>query len=280
MKSYFEGWYFKHQNDADVLAVIPGRTADSAFIQVITRKRSYNFTYPVSQYHKGADVRVGSSVFSREGIYLDIDQGGIIMRGEAAYKNCTPSKRDIMGPFRFLPMECRHGIVSLCHRVDGDFSIDGESLGFSGGSGYIEKDSGTSFPESYVWLQLGDAKERYCVMVSAATVPFCGIKFLGIIATVLFEGVEYRLCTYNGARASALCGSKLIISAPGLCLEAEMSEKESFELYAPQKGAMSRKIKESAVSKARVRFYADKHRLFDITSELAGYEFVEAPELL
>ena len=40
MKPYYEGWYMKQQQGEDVLAVIPGRAQDSAFIQVVSNRGS------------------------------------------------------------------------------------------------------------------------------------------------------------------------------------------------------------------------------------------------
>ena len=36
MRPYYEGWYMKQQQGGDILAVIPGRAQDEAFIQVVT----------------------------------------------------------------------------------------------------------------------------------------------------------------------------------------------------------------------------------------------------
>ena len=49
MKPYYEGWYMKQQQGEDVLAVIPGRAQDSAFIQVVSNRGSRFLPYPLER---------------------------------------------------------------------------------------------------------------------------------------------------------------------------------------------------------------------------------------
>ena len=50
MKPYYEGWYMKQQQGEDVLAVIPGRAQDSAFIQVVSNRGSRFLPYPLEAF--------------------------------------------------------------------------------------------------------------------------------------------------------------------------------------------------------------------------------------
>ena len=133
----FEGWYFKQQANGRTLALIPGRSRDTAFIQVVTDDRVWHVGYPLSDYHKGNIVTIAGNRFTRDGIRLNIHGEGLNLAGELAYTNLTPLKSDIMGPFRFFPMECRHSVISMGHRVVGDLNLNGEPLNFKG-RGYIE----------------------------------------------------------------------------------------------------------------------------------------------
>jgi tocopherol cyclase len=46
-----------------------------------------------------------------------------------------------MGSFSFLPlMECRHGLISINHRIEGSFEQDGLKVDMERGRGIIEKD--------------------------------------------------------------------------------------------------------------------------------------------
>lgn len=149
----FEGWYYKHQKGGRVLALIPGRAQSGAFVQMMTDAGSRTFDVP-SLSVRGDTVRAGNCAFSPRGCFVDLPG----VQGEIAYGGLSPLRGDIMGPFRFAPgMECRHGVISMAHTLAGSVRVDGETLDFDGGTGYIEKDSGTSFPR------------RFCCGCSATT---------------------------------------------------------------------------------------------------------------
>lgn len=105
-----------------------------------------------------------------------------------------------MGLFRLLPrMECNHEIISMYHGVQGSLILNGKTLTFDDGIGYIEKDWGHSFPKSYVWLQCNSfMKEKCSIIVSVAEIPYLGMNFKGCICAIHYKGIEYRLVTYLG----------------------------------------------------------------------------------
>lgn len=106
-RSYFEGWYFKQQAGGRTLAVIPGisMAADgskTAFIQVITESASHFVAYPFSAFEARRSplgVRIGQSVFTAEGLFLDIREPDLTLRGKLHYGELTPLESDIMGRF-------------------------------------------------------------------------------------------------------------------------------------------------------------------------------------
>ena len=54
-RSYFEGWYFRNQNETEVISLIPAIHIDdkgqkSASIQVIMNTASDNITYPFDYF--------------------------------------------------------------------------------------------------------------------------------------------------------------------------------------------------------------------------------------
>lgn len=137
----FEGWYFKHQKGDDVLAFIPGMAESGAFIQMLSTGGSRQFEVPDLRVRDGV-IYAGDCEFSRRGCRISLPG----VSGEIVYGALTPLSSDIMGPFRFLPMECRHGVISMAHSLGGSVSVDVVVHSFDGGVGYIEKDSGRSFP--------------------------------------------------------------------------------------------------------------------------------------
>ena len=269
-RNTFEGWYFKHQCGRDMIAFIPGRAESGAFIQVISPGGSRQFTVPELSVG-GGTIYAGNSLFSKDGCQIELP--GI--NGEITYAGIRPLRTDIMGPFRFFPMECRHGVISMAHSLNGSLTIDGERHCFDGGIGYIEKDSGKSFPSSYMWLQCNSFTEPCSVMVSVANIPFCGTSFRGCICAVVYGDREYRLATYNGVRIHAAEPDRVCLSQGKLLLNIEINPSHNgHPLRSPVNGKMSGTIRESSNADIRVRLLERGKPVFDLCSDNAAYEFV------
>ena len=80
-KSYFEGWYFRNQNDNEVISFIPAFHIDdngdkSTSIQVITNNFSNQIAYSIDAFAvsaKGFGIRIGKNIFTDKGILVDIE---------------------------------------------------------------------------------------------------------------------------------------------------------------------------------------------------------------
>ena len=154
----FEGWYFKHQKGDDMVAFIPGRAESGAFVQMISQEGARQFAIEDFSVRHGV-IRADKCWFTRHGCRIELPG----VRGKIDYGPFTPLAGDIMGPFRFFPMQCRHGVLSMSHSLRGSVAIDGQLHCFDGGVGYTEKDSGTSFPRSYLWMQCNDFPRHICL---------------------------------------------------------------------------------------------------------------------
>jgi hypothetical protein len=279
-KPYFEGWYYKQQAGGKTLAVIPGRADGGAFIQVVTETASYHIEYPLAAYklmrRKAFNkfiLQIGDNYFSHSGIRLNISQHDISLSGELKYRNLTPLNGDIMGPFRLFPMECRHEVISMKHHVSGEIILNGESLCFHDGTGYLEADSGHSFPESYTWAHSNHFKANCSIMAAIAKIPFCGFRFIGCICVVWLNGKEYRLATYKGVKILR-CEHNLIELKQGKYhLVIASGQKNAHQLAAPKAGVMSRFIKESASCPAVFVFKINHEVVFSSESKNTSYEY-------
>jgi hypothetical protein len=271
LKKGFEGWYFKHQKEGETVAFIPGHAESGAFIQMINSRGSRHFDVESLTVQHGV-IRADSCLFSRKGVIIDLP--GI--NGKIDYGRVSPLSSDIMGPFKFLPMECRHGIISMHHTLKGSLSIDGASTDFTGGNGYIEKDSGTSFPRSYLWLQCNDFPAKCSVMLSIAHIPFAGLSFTGCICAIIYEGKEYRLATYNGVRIKRWDSEHIRLTQGRLTLEADISSQaEGYALRSPIEGQMSGTIRESSNVRLHLRLWDRDKKLIDQISPYAAFEYVK-----
>lgn len=281
---YFEGWYLKCQTKAgEALALIPALHIDaagrrSASLQVVTVDSAWQLDFPCEAFEASREafsVRLGKSVFSSEGVTLDVDASGLILRGRLDFGPFTPLASDIMGPFRlFGGMECAHGVVSMAHSLSGQVMLNGDTLDFDGGLGYIETDRGRSFPSAYLWTQcLWAQPQPVSLMLAVATIPLPVVRFTGCIGAICCGGREFRLATYRGARAERWSEDGAVIRQGRFRLEIDVLSAHGLPLRAPVQGLMTRTIRESLCAKVRYRFYIQNRLLFDHTDERASFEF-------
>lgn len=256
MQGYFAGRYYKHQKDGTTICFIIGKADSGPFLQIITN----------DQILQTDDVR--NCRVSSRGLAVNLPR----IRGKVAYGPLTPIRSDIMGPFRFLPMQCRHEVVSMGHRLTGGFLIDGKWMDLTGGLGYIEGDRGCSFPREYLWLHCNDFPKALSIMASVADIPLCGLHFMGCICVVMYQGTEYRLATYHGVKILAASKRQLILKQGPLRLEVIVDASHAQPLRAPESGHMTQTIHESNCAAARFRFWDGQHLLFDETSRNCSFE--------
>ncbi|MHB1314296.1 MAG: tocopherol cyclase family protein [Christensenellales bacterium] len=302
-RKYFEGWYFKliDQQRNTVLAVIPGVSIEKsredahAFIQVIDGIKGVTayFRFPFDDFKSEKNafrLRIGENEFSDRGIRLCLNQGNMKISGELFFTELVKYPKSffspgIMGPFSFIPyMECYHGIVNMSHKINGFLNIDGAVRDMTGGEGYIEKDWGSSFPDTWIWVQANHFKTPgTSFMFSVARIPWLGRSFTGLICFLQTKNGFYKFATYNGSRLQA------VKTGDGKLEAAVCNGKYSLEfsavyskggiLKAPKNGLMSRKIEESIDADVSVHL-ARKHggTVFKDTSHWGGIEIAGSLE--
>ena len=303
-RPYFEGWYFKHVSEKTgfSLAVIPGvyrsrkKSEDHCFIQVLHNNDSYYIKYPIEEFKFNTnefEINIGGSFFSLSNIILDIFSDEISVKAKIAYSNQTPLKTStlspsIMGPFSFFPgMQCNHGVLSLNHDAGGIIIINGVEQDVSGLSGYIEKDWGEAFPDSWLWLQCNGTSKKYgnySCMCSYASIPYAFLNFKGLIALVMYEGMQHRFATYNFSRVTRLVknGRNVEITIKKFNLELiikAVSPKASV-LKAPAAEGMARDIRESLNAEINVSLKKRGKVIFEQTHSMGGLEISEIDSII
>jgi len=315
-RRYFEGWYFKQVSAdfSEAWAFIPGISrGESAgegysFVKAIEggTGRSWWFEYPLGAFQassRSLDIRVGMSRFSAAGISLDLKGEGSAFRGELEYGEFKVPplhalSPGVMGPFSFLPfMQCRHGLVSIDHRVEGGFDIDGRRVDISGGRGsasgrgYIEKDWGSSMPSSWIWMQSNNFPERGdSFMLSIADIPWMGSSFTGFLCVgalgrrASLGGRFLREATYTGARIEDFSMDdatlSLAIVRGSSRIEVRAGRSRGGLLRAPVQGILSRRIVESGDASISLRWTRGDELLFEGEARAAGLELVGDPAAL
>ena len=266
----FRGWYYKQRAGDYMLAFIPGQASDGAFVQMIDPTGTRHFPMP-DFYAEGDTVRTGDCVFSPGGVRVSLPG----VEGLLRYERLTPLPSDIMGPFSHLPMQCRHGVVSMSHLVSGQVTVDGQVHTFDRASGYCEKDAGRSFPRSYLWLQCNDFPAPVSLMLALAHIPFLAASFTGCLAVVMLDGREYRFATYRGVRIETYTARHVRLRQGRLLLDAEFSPRGTgHELRAPVRGTMAGRIRESCDADLHLRLSEGGVLLLDTASARATCELV------
>lgn len=297
-QNYFEGWYFKHvsANKEDVWSFIPGISLSSqgrhAFIQVLNGRtgKSNVFEYGVEKFTasgKVLNVHIGKSHFSTEGVSLEMQNESSKIDGKISYDSIEQYPRTlinpgIMGWYSFVPfMECKHGVVSMWHKLSGGFQIDDQYVDFDGGTGYIEKDWGSSFPESWIWLHCNTFNSTQTSFTfSVAKIPWMGSFFIGFISFLSLEGRFINLSTWSKARIEKLEYKdnrlNIRIVNKSYLLEVEAIYSQAGPLKAPLQGSMTRIIKETVDATIELKLSNRFGKiLFHDKGTRAGMELIE-----
>lgn len=309
---FFEGWYFKLVDATETrrYAVIPGVFMGAepgsahCFVQTLdgmTGRSTYH-RYPYEAFRAAADefdVWVGPNHFRAGSILLDIDAPERRMRGALRFAGRTPwpvtlLSPGVMGWYAYAPfMECYHGVVSLDHRIEGYLEVDGQTLDFRGGRGYIEKDWGQAFPKAWVWMQANhfDATGT-SLTASVAVIPWLGRAFNGHLAGLWHGGRLYRFATYTGATLEHLDVRDDRVT---LRIADRLGRQESYRLeivarrglagrlHSPERTAMLQRVLESLTATIDVRLVEQGPRervVFEGTGRCAGLEVVGPVDLL
>ncbi len=297
-RNFFEGWYFKFVDGPEqhVHAVIPGvflgkdRSASHAFVQVLDGLSGHStyHRYPLDHFaasEQEFDVRVGPNQFRVDGFSIDIADPDRTLRGSLQFDGITPwpvttFSPGIMGPYAFAPfMECYHGVLGFDHAVRGSLSVNGETVNFAGGRGYLEKDWGRAFPQAWIWGQSNHfERPGTSITISVATIPWLGRSFRGFIVGLWHDRQLYRFTKYNGAKIVSLrlTDTQVILHLANrthrLMLEAARSEGGL--LHAPYRIDMLQRVTESLTATIAVRLLELKSErvLFEGLGRHAGLE--------
>ena len=298
---FFEGWYFKliDAQEETAWAVIPGiyrdeqANLDQAFVMVLDGRaqRVAYHRYPVSSFAAARDsfhIQVGPNVFAADYLTLNLPQ----MAGHVTFSGRTPwpvswQAPGIMGWYAWFPMECYHGVVSLDHTLAGKLLIGEETIDFSGGRGYIEKDWGRNFPQTWIWIQANLFAQRgVSLTASIARIPFYGRVFPGFIIGLLLDGRLVRFTTYLGAKLHEVrvTGDQVRIVVHNKEMELQITAVRGATalLHAPTPGqGMIPRVKESVAAAVQVRLSEIGGRvIFAGESHLGGMEIEGDTQIL
>ncbi|WP_423189394.1 tocopherol cyclase family protein [Alkalibacterium sp. f15] len=295
---YFEGWYVK-TSDAKQnfsLALIPGIALfdeEESFVQYNLfykgKSLSGKITFPLEAFEVVAapySILMPLFVLSETGvkahlvdddtdILIDLEFGDFLRLKQDRY---SPS---IMGPFEYIKMPCSHDVVSMRHDVKGTVVIDGETVKIDEGTGYIEKDRGSTFPSQYVWAQSNQFKEndKSSLFLSVADIDLKINHFTGTIAVFHDGATEHRFATYLGSKAEVIVnddqlGYTVKLTGQNKSLIVEVSLLNGNDLIAPMDDEMDYTIKETVKADITLTFKEKNKNPLHLSSEHGAAERV------
>ena len=266
-----------------------------AFVQLVRPGGSSRyFAAPAEAFTFSRDrfsIAVGTSSFSASGLELDLHDEQGAVSGAVRFGPWSPwpvraLSPGVMGWYRFVPgMECYHGVLSMDHALSGTLVVDGETLSFDGGRGYVEKDWGRSFPSSWIWAQSNHfSREGVSVSASIARVPWMTGAFTGSIAGLLLDGELHRFATYTGARLACLetrpGEADVVLRDARSELELHVHGAATAPLKAPSLGSMEARADEALGAKVHVTLRTmaggRASTVFDAEGASAGVEIMNA----
>lgn len=273
--NYFEGWYYKiiDKSFDNIWAIIPGIAISNekahSFIQVNEAKNVQTrfLTFPRQAFtfsEKDFDINIEDNNFNKFGFDINLTSTNYTLEGRVEFTENLTFPRSltspgIMGPYSFVPfMECHHGIINIHSKLKGGLKFNNRYIDFSDGYGYLEKDWGSSFPHSWIWMQSNNfSDEGVSLMFSIAAIPWLHREFDGLIAFLKVGNSFYRFATYTGAKIKQLTKNKeninIVVEDAKYFLSMEVWESEGGTLKAPKKGLMEVNINESITSRVKVK---------------------------
>jgi hypothetical protein len=292
-RPFFEGWYFKVIDDLgnNTWAIIPGifrdhnPQRDEAFVMVLDGRLNevFYFNYPVSEFAAGIkrfNLRIGPNFFATHFLTLNLPN----LHGHLTFHRLTPwpvswRAPGIMGWYGWFPMECYHGVLSMDHEVSGFLEDSKQRIDFDSGRGYIEKDWGRNFPQTWIWLQANRFdKQGVSLTASIARIPFYRRVFPGFIIGLLLDGRLFQFATYLGSTMEEVTLEdrkvRIVVHGKEAILEINGAQGRTTLLRAPAPGqGMVPRVNESVDAIVHIRL-KDRRGviLYEGESSQAGME--------
>ena len=264
--NYFEGWYYKLVDVKNniALAVIPGISLNNqdphAFIQVIdgVQCKSTYHRFPINAF-KNSDtahyVNVDNNIFSEDMMSLNLKE----IQCELALSSWTKLsykwyRPGIMGCYAYIPtMQCYHGLGSMNHNIVGSLKLYDQSYELQSAKGYIEKDWGSSFPKSWIWIQCNSfsGAPDLSVFASIAHIPWMKAHFIGFLGAIYINEKIEIFSTYTGARRKTIITEKQVTieyQNKSNFLKIEATKAPGADLLSPISGEMRGKVNDDGHS--------------------------------
>jgi len=299
-KNYFEGWYFKLVNQAKdrSFAFIPGiffsprQKHQHAFIQLVDgMKKTYSYErFSVQDFAASRtkfSIAIAKNTFSLDGISFNLVQARTELKGEVVFKNHLYWPDSFLNPgsmgfYNYLPkMQCYSQVCAMDFDLQGSLELNGEIIDFDGGRGYIEKNWGSAFPYSWIWIQCNHFQtERAALSCSLGHIPFPLSSFRGFLVGLYVNAKFYEFTTMNRSKVEVIqkgtdVTMRLKNRRYSLTIECETSNEDFILLNGPRGDQMVPLVQENLQGLVHVVLEDNLKRkvIFDAKGSCAGVEY-------
>jgi hypothetical protein len=300
-KKSFEGWYFKviDRSLTNAYAFIPGIFLDTtgdnshSFLQVLCGScGSFNYIqFPTEAFHYDKDkfkVHIGENHFSSQSFSISVDEPSLSISGILFFKDTKKWPASIINPgsmgfYNYLPfMQCYTQVCIMNGTLEGSLIINGRETDFTGGSIYVEKNWGKSFPQSWIWVQSNSFYiEGACLTCSLGYIPFPFRSFRGFLIGFHYNGSFYSFTTINRSKLRVIDknGHDVVITASNyhnsINIETSTDADKFILCKGPSTSGMSSMVKETLSGEIKVNLWDIKNcnSIFSGTGKLAGIEY-------
>lgn len=271
-KNFFQIWYFKQQCKNLTISFMPGVVMSKdgekkAFIKVYYKQENIYLEYPFSDFSfKDGKIKIDKNEFSEGEIKIDITSEKLKIKGKIFFSRVISLKKKQISSLKVIKsIQSTHEIISVRHYLNGSLCINNTAVNFIDGIGYLESVFGKKISKDGIWFQCSD-KYNYSIMVSIEPIKKMGIKFLGCVAFVYCNGMEYKFSTFRGCKIITYNDENLIIKQGGYYLKIIFNEKEHIK-------AVENKREDLLSGKAAVLFKIRKRRIFQYNSDKCSYKY-------
>jgi hypothetical protein len=254
---YFEGWFqkvYSKKHKSSFIIIYGYATRNSydtfGFIQVLIPNENIKILYfPKSEISCDPNrhiIRMGNNMLTTE--LIRINSSNLNIHLNLSNNQPIQTFKNSMGYTYFIPnLPCYHSVMNSSHVVAGKIFYNDVRYTLDNEIGYLEKNWGTSFPETYFWLHAVDPTDRQVsLLFSRAEIKWLGQKFIKHIGHFHFDGKEIDLRDLKHFSYSSFMPSPenqiLRITSKAISLEISILYRKKVKFKGPKEGQLSRDI--------------------------------------
>ncbi len=254
---YFEGWFqkvYSKQHNASFIFIYGYATHNSkdkfGFLQVLIPNQPPEIVY-FSKDEVSCDIEhhtfgLGNNLLTAELIRINTDEFRIDLN--IMTKHPIQTFKNSMGYAYYIPnLPCYHSVLHTTQLVSGEIQHKGVRYTLENEMGYLEKNWGTSFPESYFWVHAVDPNDPgVSLLFSRAEIPWLGKTFIKHVGHLCFNGQQIDLRELKNFAVSNFVVSpeNRIVQIRSISLQLDISLEFGSEVIfkGPKDGELSRAI--------------------------------------